>query len=217
MKKLINLFSFSSPKSLFFFNSPFSTTSSLSHDPADTDKIDYTHYTSDIFRGWLYDECDYLSKQSVYSNCLQKIKYFKDRYVYVSVQKPGTQVLLKLIFRLEDGSFVEILPLVNITNVGDEILDTIIKANLMNTYNEWYNSNGSPKITKLITTGRLIFDNDPALDPDNDDSFLYFYSTIMHANSLCGKYYNPETKIFDSIGFLLWKSQSQSNKFSNNA
>jgi hypothetical protein len=57
MKNFLNLFPFPSP------TRPFSTTNILSSDPADTDKIDYTHYTSDIFRGWLIDEFDYLAKQ----------------------------------------------------------------------------------------------------------------------------------------------------------
>jgi hypothetical protein len=48
-----------------------------------------------------------------------------------------------------------------------------------------------------LTKGRLLFDDDPAYDPDNDESFLYFHPEIVHATSLCGKYYDPETKIFD--------------------
>jgi hypothetical protein len=56
--------------------------------------------------------------------------------VYVAHQKPGTKILLKLQLRLVDGSFVQILPLVDITDVSDDILDTIIKANLLNTINQ---------------------------------------------------------------------------------
>jgi hypothetical protein len=76
------------------------------------------------------------NKKSLFASCLKRIKYFNDRYVYVSNQKPGTKILLSLTLRLVDGSFVEILPLVDITNVSDEILDTIIKANLMITSNQ---------------------------------------------------------------------------------
>jgi hypothetical protein len=53
-----------------------------------------------------------------------------------------------------------------------------------------------------LTTGRLLFDDDPAYDPDNDESFLDFHPDIVHATSLCGKYYDPETKTLDSYGFL---------------
>jgi hypothetical protein len=202
MKNFLNLFPFPSP------TRPFSTTNILSSDPADTDKIDYTHNTSDIFRGWLCDEFDfYRSKLNLSSTCLQRVKYFKDRYVYVAQQKPGTKILLSLNLRLVDGSFIQILPLVNITDVSDDILDIIIKANLSIRI-KWFDSKGFQKVTHILTKGRLIFDDDPINDPYNDDDLEDLPNTML-ATSLCGKYYDPETKTLDWIGFLKWKYQIQ--------
>lgn len=206
MKNFLNLFSFSSPIR------SFSTPNILSSDPADTDKIDYTHYSSAIFRTWLYDDFEYLPEQNIYSCVQKRLKYFYDKYVYVSQQKPGTKIFLSLNLRLKNGSFVEVLPLVDITDVSEEFLYWILSAHMEITSNQWEDIYSCNQVSHILTKGRLLFDDDPAYDPDNDESFLDFYPDIVHVTSLCGKYYDPKTKIFDWYGFIDWKRQS--NKLS---
>jgi hypothetical protein len=141
MKNFLNLHNFSSQ-----FRH-FCSTAKLSYDQ-ENPPIPY-------YKGELTDELEITNKKSVYSNCKEAWWGFLGSYCYI--KEESTEILISFSLRLEDGSIVEILPLVAVAWSEDKVIFSVIRRLLLNKSNEWKDSNGSSRVTHVLTKGRLVY------------------------------------------------------------
>lgn len=159
MKNFMNLHDFSSPIRSFF------STAMLNYDIEEGPAPLIPYY-----EGWCTDELAMVQRLSVYSNCKEALLDFHSSHgIYI---EPSTQELFSFSLRLEDGSLIEILPLSNITHAEDKICHSVINILLKEKSNEysWRNSNDSPKVTHIVTKGRLVYEFDQ-IDKSSDKYF----------------------------------------------
>lgn len=77
-------------------------------------------------------------------------------YNYLEHEIPWTKTLFSLSLRLDDNSLLEIVPLVWVSGWDTETEEAIIEGLLQEKHSEWHNSDGSSRVTHVVTKGRIV-------------------------------------------------------------
>jgi hypothetical protein len=113
-----------------------------------------------ISAGWLTREEEirpyttHSPERLVNTECAEAYMHFYDNYLEYEI--PWTKPLFSLSLRLDDNSLLEIVPLVWVSGWDIETEEAIIEGLLQEKHAQWHNSDGSSRVTHIVTKGRIV-------------------------------------------------------------